>query len=75
MPQTADTGRDGHSAGTSVLSTPAGLRTTDLLSIGDLSAEEILLILDTAEAMQEVGTRAIKKVPAVIPAMVLQEPI
>ena len=43
---------------------PAGLRTTDLLSIGDLSAEEILLILDTAEAMQEVGTRAIQKVPA-----------
>ena len=64
MPQTADAGRDAHSAGTSVLSTPAGLRTTDLLSIGDLSAEEILLILDTAEAMQEVGTRAIKKVPA-----------
>jgi len=40
------------------------LRTKDLLSIADLSADEILLILDTAEAMKEVGTRSIKKVPA-----------
>jgi aspartate carbamoyltransferase catalytic subunit len=35
----------------------------DLLSIGDLSAEEIHLILDTTEAMREVGQRPIKKVP------------
>ena len=39
------------------------LRKKDLLGIADLSAEEILLILDTAEAMKEVGQRAIKKVP------------
>jgi aspartate carbamoyltransferase catalytic subunit len=39
------------------------LRHKDLLSIADLSAEEIVLILDTAEAMKEVGQRAIKKVP------------
>jgi aspartate carbamoyltransferase catalytic subunit len=35
-----------------------------LLGIADLTPEEILLILDTAEAMKEVGARAIKKVPA-----------
>jgi aspartate carbamoyltransferase catalytic subunit len=46
------------------LAAPVGLRTKDLLSIGDLSPEEIYLILDTAEAMKEVGTRSIKKVPA-----------
>ena len=46
------------------LGAPVGLRTKDLLSIGDLSPEEIYLILDTAEAMKEVGTRSIKKVPA-----------
>ena len=46
-----------------VLDTPSRLRAKDLLSIGDLSTDEILLILDTAEAMKEVGTRAIKKVP------------
>ena len=45
------------------LETPAGLRAKDLLSIDDLSPDEILLILDTAEAMKEVGTRTIKKVP------------
>ena len=43
--------------------TPAGLHAKDLLSIGDLTADEIQLILDTAEAMKEVGTRTIKKVP------------
>src|SRR5918997_3376174 len=45
--------------------TPAltALRKKDLLGIGDLSSEEIVLILDTAEAMKEVGQRAIKKVP------------
>ena len=39
------------------------LRHRDLLGIADLTAEEIVLILDTAEAMKEVGQRAIKKVP------------
>jgi aspartate carbamoyltransferase catalytic subunit len=39
------------------------LRRKDLLGIADLSPEEIVLILDTAEAMKEVGQRAIKKVP------------
>jgi len=40
------------------------LRGKDLLGIAELSPEEIALILDTAEAMKEVGTRPIKKVPA-----------
>src|SRR5688572_25629752 len=40
------------------------LRRKDLLAIADLSPEEISLVLDTAEAMKEVGTRPIKKVPA-----------
>jgi aspartate carbamoyltransferase catalytic subunit len=35
----------------------------DLLGIADLSADEIVLILDTAEAMREIGERPIKKVP------------
>src|SRR5712692_6081012 len=35
----------------------------DLLGIGDLSTDEIMLILDTAEAMREIGQRPIKKVP------------
>jgi aspartate carbamoyltransferase catalytic subunit len=35
----------------------------DLLSIADLSREEIYLVLDTAEAMREIGQRPIKKVP------------
>jgi aspartate carbamoyltransferase catalytic subunit len=35
-----------------------------LLSIGDVSAEDVLRILDTAESFREVGTRVIKKVPA-----------
>ena len=39
------------------------LRKKDLLGIADLTSEEIVLILDTAEAMKEVGQRAIKKVP------------
>ena len=42
----------------------SGLRTKNLLSVGDLSSDEVTLILDTAEAMKEVGTRSIKKVPA-----------
>ena len=36
----------------------------DLLGIQDLSAEEITTILDTAAAFKQVGTREIKKVPA-----------
>jgi aspartate carbamoyltransferase catalytic subunit len=35
----------------------------DLLAIADLSSEEINLVLDTAEAMREIGERPIKKVP------------
>jgi aspartate carbamoyltransferase catalytic subunit len=37
--------------------------TKDLLSIGDLSRDEIYLVLETAEAMREIGERPIKKVP------------
>src|SRR5678816_1322839 len=40
------------------------LRHKDLLGIADLSPEEIALVLDTAVAMKEVGSRPIKKVPA-----------
>ncbi len=39
------------------------LRGKDLLGIEDLSPEEIVLILETSEAMKEVGQRSIKKVP------------
>jgi aspartate carbamoyltransferase catalytic subunit len=35
----------------------------DLLGIADLTGEEIYRILDTAEAMREIGERPIKKVP------------
>src|SRR5262249_40343968 len=35
----------------------------DLLGIDDLSPDEIYLILETAEAMREIGERPIKKVP------------
>jgi aspartate carbamoyltransferase catalytic subunit len=40
------------------------LRTRHLLSIEDLNPDEIALVLDTAVAMKEVGSRSIKKVPA-----------
>ena len=40
------------------------LRSKNLLGIADLAPDEIALILDTAEAMKEVGSRPIKKVPA-----------
>lgn len=40
-----------------------GLKGKDLLSIRGLDADEIRLILDTAETFKEVGTRRIKKVP------------
>src|SRR5215217_7951968 len=47
-----------------VAATPlTALKHKHLLGIADLSAEEIVLILDTAEAMKEVGQRTIKKVP------------
>jgi len=39
------------------------LRRKDLLGIQDLSRDEIIEILDTAESLQEVSTRPIKKVP------------
>jgi aspartate carbamoyltransferase catalytic subunit len=39
------------------------LRHKDLLGIADLTPDEILLLLDTAEAMKEIGFRPIKKVP------------
>src|SRR5262249_27024250 len=39
------------------------LRSRHLLGIADLAPEEITLVLDTAEAMKEIGTRPIKKVP------------
>src|SRR5688572_22213103 len=39
------------------------LRSRHLLGIAGLEADEITLILDTAEAMKEIGGRAIKKVP------------
>src|SRR5688572_20173326 len=38
------------------------LRSKDLLGIAELSPDEINLILDTAEAMKEIGSRPIKKV-------------
>ena len=44
--------------------TAARLRGKDLLGIADLTSSEITLILDTAEAMKEVSSRPIKKVPA-----------
>jgi aspartate carbamoyltransferase catalytic subunit len=46
--------------------TPAvtSLRRKDLLGISDLAADEITLVLDTAEAMKEISSRSIKKVPA-----------
>ena len=42
---------------------PRGLRSRHLLGIDGLEADEISLILDTAEAMKEIGGRQIKKVP------------
>jgi aspartate carbamoyltransferase catalytic subunit len=48
------------------VSSPTGarrLKGKHLLGIAGLDAAEITLILDTAEAMKEVGTRPIKKVP------------
>jgi aspartate carbamoyltransferase catalytic subunit len=41
----------------------AALKSRHLLGIAGLEPDEITLILDTAEAMKEIGGRAIKKVP------------
>src|SRR5574341_666661 len=41
-----------------------GLAQKDLLSMQELTSDEIRLILDTAESMKEVARRDIKKVPA-----------
>jgi aspartate carbamoyltransferase catalytic subunit len=41
-----------------------GLKVKDLISIKDLDRNDLRLILDTAESFKEVGTRDIKKVPA-----------
>jgi aspartate carbamoyltransferase catalytic subunit len=41
----------------------SALRHKDLLGISDLTSQEILLILDTADAMREIAYRPIKKVP------------
>jgi aspartate carbamoyltransferase catalytic subunit len=51
--------------------TPTSLRSKDLLGIESLSPEEIVLILDTAESMREIGQRPIKKVPALRGRMVV----
>src|SRR5262249_11572271 len=40
-----------------------GIMKKDLLSIDDLTRDEIQLVLETAEAMREIGERPIKKVP------------
>ena len=45
------------------MSTATALRSRHLLGIEDLEPSEIDLVLDTALAMKEVGTRPIKKVP------------
>ncbi len=50
-------------AAAGVPSPPQALRSRHLLGIDGLDAGEIALILDTAEAMKEIGTRSIKKVP------------
>ena len=44
--------------------TPASLRSPHLLGIEEMSPGEISLVLDTAEAMKEIGSRTVKKVPA-----------
>ena len=45
------------------MTTATALRSRHLLGIADLEPDEIELILETALAMKEVGTRPIKKVP------------
>ena len=63
---TSSSGALGHSPVNIETETPqvaTRLRHKHLLGIADLSPEEILLVLDTAEAMQEIAHRPIKKVP------------
>jgi aspartate carbamoyltransferase catalytic subunit len=57
------TGAKAGDAGEPALTAARTLRHKDLLGIADLTPEEILLILDTAEVMKEIGFRPIKKVP------------
>ncbi|HEX9766074.1 MAG TPA: aspartate carbamoyltransferase catalytic subunit [Nitriliruptorales bacterium] len=45
------------------MSTTAPARLSHLISIEDLSAEQVSLILDTAESLREIAERPIKKVP------------
>src|SRR5690348_15083418 len=45
-------------------SAPENWTRKDLLGLRELSAAEISLVLDTADAFKEVGTREVKKVPA-----------
>jgi aspartate carbamoyltransferase catalytic subunit len=52
-----------HALDTAMTPANAALRSRHLLGIDGLEASEITLILDTAEAMKEIGTRSIKKVP------------
>src|SRR5688572_19665346 len=49
---------------TQQVATISKLRHKDLLGISDLTPDEILLVLNTAEAMKEIGSRTVKKVPA-----------
>jgi aspartate carbamoyltransferase catalytic subunit len=49
---------------TTTTRTPSRLRSRHLIAIADLAPEDIVLLLDTASAMKEVGERPIKKVPA-----------
>jgi aspartate carbamoyltransferase catalytic subunit len=42
----------------------AALRSRHLLGIADMTPAEIALVLDTAVAMKEIGSRSVKKVPA-----------
>ena len=49
-------------------SAPVTLRSRHLLGIDGLNAAEIQLILDTAEAMKEIGTRSVKKVQRCVDA-------
>src|SRR5215813_11772958 len=51
--------------------TTTALHSKDLLGTEELSAEEITLILDTAEAMRPIGEREIKKVPALRGRMIV----
>ena len=46
------------------MTTATTLRSKHLLGIADLEPDEIDLIVQTATAMKEVGTRSVKKVPA-----------